>query len=283
VSISLTSSLEVTGRVVDDDGRAVARASVTVSEFVDDSGHVAQSAAPGWFRRRVEEVLTDDDGMFVVNALDHREYEWLAAHPQLGRALVITQPLVSMTIKVSAERRITGRVVKQGLPLAGVPVLILPLLDGLAESRDLLERIGQESQSDATGQFLVAVPSRFGGEVRIGSNSTGIVRRRFAAGTGRSVIDLGDIELGVRPTVEVHFDGRQNCDVAAVGPLGRVGMQVIAGIRNGGGSWRLQPPERGRWSIVVTCGNNVIAVEPSEFELRSEDIVLTVRIVSIER
>jgi hypothetical protein len=256
---------------------------VTISEFTDEEGRTVHTAASARFQRRVHEVATDDEGLFVVNGLEQREYEWLAVHPRLGRALVVAPPIAPMTLEVSAERTIVGRVTTRGVPLAAVPVLILPLLDGLAQSTDLLEKIGQESRSDASGRFALAVPSRAGGDVRIGSNITGIVRRSFGPGSARAIIDLGDIDLGAPVVARVWVDGSDRCEVSAVGPLGRVGMQVIVADPEGAGVWRLEPPERGTWSLVVTCGGAVASTEPSALELHSSTETLTVRIMSIER
>jgi hypothetical protein len=285
VSLTLNRSSEIAGRVVTGDGRAIPRVTVTVSEFVNDDGGVAQSADGSRFRRRVDEVVTDDEGLFVVDGLEQRDYEWLAVHPVLGRARIVGRPVSPMHLTLSAERTVVGRVTSRGVPVAGVPVMILPVLEGLAASADPLERIGQESRSDATGRFVLAVPSRAGGDVRIGSNATGIVRLRFGAAGGRATIDLGDVELPDRALVRVELDRHDDCDISAVGPLGHVGMQIVGAIREDAGIWRIEPPDHGRWSLVVTCSGNVVAVEPATFELKpdADPGDLTVRVISIER
>jgi hypothetical protein len=283
IPVALDVATEVAGRVVAGDGRAVAGAVVTVSELVDEAGRLASSPAPGLFRLRLDEVATDDEGLFVVNGLGQREYEWLAMHPLLGRTMIVGFPDSPMTLRLESERSVMGRVTSGGEPLAGVPILILPLLEGLTASGDPLEHIGQEIRSDSAGRFRVPVPSRAAGDVRIGSNATGIVRRRVESGAGPSLIDLGDIELRRPSTVVVRLDGHDGCDMGAVGPLGRVGMQIIAANRHGPGTWRLHPPERGRWSLVATCAGKALTLEPATFEVTPDDDELAVHVVSMER
>jgi hypothetical protein len=283
VAVTLHGATEVVGRVVAADGHPVSGAIVTISELVDDAGRVAASAASSRFRRRLHEVITDDEGLFVVDGLEQQEYEWLAVHPQSGRAASLGYPTSPMSITLEAERIVVGRVTSGGAPVAGAPVLILPLLEGLAASDDPLQQIGQEIRSDSTGRFRAAVPSRAAGEVRIGSNATGIVRRRLGSGAGRALIDLGDVELGRPPVIRVLFDGHDQCEIGAVGPLGRVGMQVIAATRDGSGAWLLRPPESGTWSLVGTCVAKTLTLEPALFEIEPGGTDRTLRVVSVEQ
>ncbi len=236
---------------------------IVVSEFLDSDGNVHPTRDGAAFRRRAQELETDDDGGFGAAGLEYREYEWLVVHPLYGRVAIVSQPLPGLVLTLPATRIVVGRILQDGLPAEGVPVMVVPHFVDLASGADPLEKMGMETRSDATGRFRVAVSRGETGEVRVGSNATGIVRRSFGAGGGTAAIDVGDVELPGPRRVDVLLDGADGCELAAVGPLGRVGLQVVVASRQRRGIHLLELPEAGRWSLALTCAGVEVALEPA--------------------
>ncbi len=176
-------------------------------------------------------------------------YEWLAVHPHYGRVAIVSQPVSGLVLTLPLTRMVVGRILRDRLPAEGVPVTVMPHVVDLASGADPLEQMGMETRSDATGRFRVAVSQGGAGEVRVGSNATGIVRRAFGAGGGTTAIDVGDVELPGPRRIDVLLDGVDGCELAAVGPLGRVGLQIVMASRQLGGSIgsSCRNPAVGRW------------------------------------
>jgi hypothetical protein len=76
-------------------------------------------------------------------------------------------------------------------------------------------------------------------------------------------VDLGDIELGVPIDVTILLDRDPGCDVRATGPVGRAGLQVIAGSRTAPGLFRITFPEEGLWEVHLACGRDELALAPA--------------------
>ncbi|HEX6464062.1 MAG TPA: hypothetical protein VFZ98_06410, partial [Vicinamibacterales bacterium] len=120
---------------------------------------------------------------------------------------------------------------------------------------------GGDTRSGADGRFVVSMAPGGGGELRVGGGNHPI--RRFPLPRAPLLmLDLGDIELGVPIEVTIVLDRDPGCDVRATGPVGRSGLQVIAGSRAAPGLFRLAFPEEGVWAVELICGRGERALTP---------------------
>jgi hypothetical protein len=190
---------EVSGRVVDHEGRAVAGAVVLA---------VPNNAAPLEEAGGVTTALTDHDGKFVI-------------HPNPGDILLTADGPTgaSATVKITAgsvaskmvEIRLPkpgvlrGRVLLGGQPAPGVTVIALPISTGSARL--------EPQQSDASGRFevnlsspapvsLISIPSRGGAVVQIAAPGEEDVIVNLSAVSGR-LEARWNVALGVRPVLRV--------------------------------------------------------------------------------
>jgi hypothetical protein len=148
---------------------------------------------------------------------------------------------------------VRGRVVSRGSPLAGVDVISLPDPQAYAESADSTDVKGGDARTGADGGFVVSLAPRGGGEVRVGGGDYP-VRRFPLPRVSVPLVDLGDIELGGPIEVTFALDQDPGCDMRAIGPIGRMGLQVIGASRTLTAVFTITFPEEGTWEVHLVCG-----------------------------
>ena len=93
-----------------------------------------------------------------------------------------------------------------------MPLRTVPNLAQLAESIDLTDHVGGDTITDRDGRFLLTLPRRGSGELRIGQGKTGVVRLPLPVATQMPLVtDLGDIELFPLARLIVRVDGVGAC------------------------------------------------------------------------
>jgi hypothetical protein len=225
------------------------------------------------------ERIADSAGAFQFDGLGDADYEIVAWHPQFGRGMAaVSRVAGSVTIRLESAGQVRGRVVAGGKPLAGVDVISLPDPQTYVQAADLTEVKGGDARTAADGRFFVSMAPGGGGELRIGGGAYPI--RRFPLPRAPlPIVDLGDIELGLPIDVTILLDRDPGCDVQATGPIGRAGLQVIAGSRTAPGLFRIAFPEEGFWEVHLACGRDERPLAPTVIIVTQGSAASTVRLV----
>ncbi len=79
-------------------------------------------------------------------------------------------------IRTRRPARAVGRVVRDGVPAAGVRVVVVPALAQFAVSGDVTELRGGETETDPDGRFTISLAPRGSGELRVGDERGGVRR-----------------------------------------------------------------------------------------------------------
>ena len=113
----------------------------------------------------------------------------------------------------------------------------------MTQARDVTEVKGGDTKTGPDGRFAVALAPTPGGELRIGGGAYAIKRVPLPRSTATS-LDLGDVELEAPIELLIALEGDPGCTLQAVGPIGRIGLQVVTAVRDPAGH-RLAVPEPG--------------------------------------
>lgn len=257
----------VIGRVEGADHQPARGARLEVSELVDI---VERDGRRRTVRRSVGEGSADEDARFELRGLGEGRYEVLAVHERLGRGRVqFEDGSRAILIRLTAPFRVTGRVVRRGVPVARARVDVPPDYAAYAKSVDPFDVVSLESTTGSDGRFELALPPRGATEVRVTFGR--LVARRVlpaSSDTGRpDRIDVGDIELPPEIVVSVTYVGDDRCGLVAAGPLGKSGVAIVDAVTPGPGRKRLSLPEPGDWILAAKCGGREFRVEPRVLEV----------------
>jgi hypothetical protein len=269
VRVDLEPAVSISGRVVADDGTVAPGAVVTLWRVVT-TGRPATEGEPPPRRVFVAESASDAGGEFGFGGLADDPHEIVALHAVLGRGEIrLAAGEREVDVRLKRPSVAIGQVVRDGQPMAGVPVMVVPDLFEAAASEDLTLLAGGQGASGPDGRFRVAVPSRGRSEVRVGEEG-GV--RRFPLGPAESlpaVIDLGRIALdGAIITVRLVLEASDGCDVRLSGPLGSAGLSLVRAQRLGPAMFEAAVPEPGPWLVSAACGGQNRIVQPTTIDVK---------------
>lgn len=275
--IQLQRSNPIAGHVTSGKGAGAPGTVVTLYRFIKEPGERTQDPVR---RVSVRETWTDADGAFRFEDLAQDSYEIIAMHPSLGRAARRVEPDgQDLEITLRPPSHVVGRVLRDGAPARGIPVVIVPDLAEFAAMADLTELRGGETETDLDGRFSVALGSRGTGELRIGNDGTGVRRVPLAAAEAQArVVDVGTIELVTQSPLTLVLEGADGCGLLLTGPLGRTGLTVVRASSVGPAMFEAAVPEAGRWQVVAVCGGRERAVLPPTISVPPGARDLTVRL-----
>jgi hypothetical protein len=260
--VDLEPAASIAGRVSAGPGMVAKDAVVSLYRFVGDSVK-SEKRAPR--RILLAETRTGDDGEFRFDNLAVERYEVVAMHSTYGRVERVVEPDgQEVDLELRRPPHAVGRVLRDGVPAAGVHVVVMPDLGVYAASEDVTELRGGEDTTGEDGHFSVGLASRGAAEVRIGDVHTGI--RRISVGAAETlprIVDLGTIELAPVPPVTLVLEASDGCDLLLTGPAGRAGMAVISARRIGPAMFEARVSEPGRWMVVAVCARRERAVVPA--------------------
>ncbi|HEY3883997.1 MAG TPA: hypothetical protein VGL62_02225 [Vicinamibacterales bacterium] len=209
------------------------------------------------------ETTAQEDGTFRFQSLGNGNYELVAWHPELGRASIFLQPAEQhVAVSLELAGMVRGRVLIGGKPAAGVDVFSVPDPAAYSNSDDPVTIKGGDGQTGADGRFTVSLAPSGGGELRVGGGAYS-TRRVPLPSTPMPVVDLGDIELGAPLVISVVLDQDSACGVLATGPVGRLGLQIVRGVRTGPGLYRVTIAEEGEWEFGLDCAGTITPLSPS--------------------
>jgi hypothetical protein len=285
--VQLQPSAVVSGRVTAGPGVAAPESIVTLYRFASRRPtEPRELIAPNGARQpqkriAVAEVRADADGVFRFDDLARERYEIVAMHPTFGRGEVRLEP-DGQEVEVALRRpaRAVGRVVRDGVPAAGVRVVFVPALAQFATAGDVTELRGGEAETDHDGRFTISLAPRGSGELRVGDERAGV--RRVPLGPAESlpeVVQVGTIELDALPPLTLVFEAAGACSLLLTGPDARSGMSVIRASRLGPAMFQAAVPEPGRWHVVAVCGPRERAVMPATIDVVPGRPDVTIRLM----
>ena len=220
----------------------------------------------------VGETLAKEYGTFEISGLGEADYELVAFHAQLGKAAVAIAPAQTEAIlQLASAGVIRGRVVRGGRPVAGVDVVSVPDAAVFNAARDMTDAKGGDARTGADGRFQVAASAAGGGELRIGGGQYAVTRIALPRPVP-PITDVGDIDLAPALEYTLVFDRDPGCPVQAVGPVGKVGLQMVAAVSAPDGSQKLRLPETGDWQFVLVCGNERRALVPNTIKIDAKEV-----------
>ncbi len=260
-------------------GRAAAGAMLDV--FAAPARDPAADPLAGKWERVVG-VVADDTGVARLERLPRGRYVIRGLHARWGSAVLeVTITGRDLAMQLRPARRLVGRVVRHGIPAAGLPVRVLPALDAIAGTPAALDHVVPPGASDEEGRFEMALPTGAPYELRIGEAPEAVRRIPLPAGVEGDVIDLGIVSLTTPVTVAVSVLLPAACELGAAGPFGRTGLSIVAGVQLAAAEWRLVLPEAGPWLVSGTCGSRDLPLAPAVVDVPAGvsewGVVLTIR------
>jgi hypothetical protein len=153
----------------------------------------------------------------------------------------------SLTVRLTSNVWVRGRVVRFGVPLAGARVDVPPDLDAYARAVDpydvVYDGVAGETVTGRDGRFEIALPPGSATEVRITFQR--VTARRPVAQSGPGTIDLGDIELPAVVRLSLTYVGDEWCQLLAAGPFGGLALVTVEAKTDGPSRWRLRTLDPG--------------------------------------
>jgi len=264
LTMLLADRRELSGAVTDTNGRPAPGALVTLFRLIDPLAAPTSQVKP----RRVfaGETTADERGEFAIENVGEADYEIVGWHPQLGRASLALDALQSrVDVHLSAPSLARGRVVSRGRPVAGISVISVPDPVRFNDAGDVTDVKGGDARTDADGRFAVMLAPTGGGELRIGGGSYAVTRVPLPA-TPATSVDLGEVEIAAPISFVVTIEGDPGCILQAVGPIGRMGLQIVNAARDSAGH-RISVPESGLWQFGLLCAAGRRSLAPGSMSV----------------
>jgi hypothetical protein len=246
-----------------------------VFRLIDPSSRMDANVKP----RRVfaAEVIAGDAGEFSVEPLGDADYEVVAWHSQLGRASVHLAPgQAQVVLHLGSTGVVYGRVLSARRPLAGIDVVSVPDATTFNGADDVTDVKGGDARTGADGRFSVIAAAAGGGQLRIGGRGLR-VRRIPLPRPARPVTDLGDIDLAPAMDIVLIVDPDPKCPLRAVGPVGRMGVQIVEAAPAAQGTYRIALPEDGLWEFGLACADGTRTLVPGSVTIGPQDAGREVR------
>ena len=286
--VFLRPPVSVIGSIVGSDGQPAFGALVSVFELVPSVADDGQPPPEGVFVRRwIAETLCDHDGRFVLSGPPPGRYEFLVAHPSYGRASEERQlDGTPIRMQLRSTPRVKGRVSRDRLPLAGVPVRSVPDPSDFVEAVDPVAMLAVGAVTDQYGEFELSLPEQGSGTVVVGGGELPTARRHYAdAESLPPLTDLGEIVLPRPLKLTVRVPG-QGCELHAAGPLGALGLSHVRSTFDPFAQvYRFLLSESGFWWIEAECDGEVRALQPPVVQVdeSSDGQVLDATLLPVDR
>lgn len=215
----------------------------------------------------IGESLTGADGRFRFGGLSHEAHALIVMHPSRGRVrLTVTAPAHPRII-LAQRASVRGRVLRDGVPVAGAAISVLPAFDVVGAARNPLMLMSETAHTGSDGRFESALPDEGRSAVTVMHDGAAIRIDLGDVGAAGGIRDLGDISLPSPIDVDVLLDLPASCGIKAAGPFGEPGLSIVPLVSTTAGEWRFRAPLAGRWMIEAACGGREIVLEPAIVEV----------------
>lgn len=160
----------VTGTIVDSRGTPAVGALVSLFELIRSRSPSRETVNDDIVARRwMAETISDSEGRFLLRGPPPGSYEFLAVHPTQGRTVgdhrVDGRPV---SLRLRSTPRVTGRLLRDDSPLAGVAVRSIPDQQVFARAADPVTVLAPGVLTDQYGAFELSLPAQGRGDVVIG-------------------------------------------------------------------------------------------------------------------
>jgi hypothetical protein len=230
------------------------------------SGREDERAAARGAVVRLAGVTSDADGRFDFPGLADGTYEVVATsflHGRLSRWTVTTNP--PLLLRLVPPTTVTGRVVRQKLPVPDARVRFVPDSDAWRKSTDPTSHLTTETRSDDGGRFTLPLPPEAAGDVQIIAPDGASLRKTLPTVPNLTDIALGDVALAELIALEIRADV-PDCRMNAIGPAGALGFSVVPG-RVTSTIYQFDLPEAGQWFLDAECSGQHASVHPSAVQV----------------
>ena len=166
----------------------------------------------------------------------------------------------------------TGRVLYHDLPVTAARVRFVPNVETLAEAVDIRDTASIEAETDDGGRFRLALPPSTVGTVQVIGPDGNTTRVPLLEPRALADVDLGDIRLPNPRRLTVRLETSAACVLNAVGPLGSLGVSMIAESAASSNLHWFDLPEAGEWMLDADCGGRSVPLVPSVVSIPADGI-----------
>ena len=279
VSVDRSNTLE--GRVETRDGEVAPGAEVELFTRLvggppDEPWQVAELV-------RTRTTSASSDGVFQFDGLSIDSFLIVASHRSLGRAELVASPPDGLAVlKLRPPSRITGRVLKDSLPVPGARVRFVPDISAWTESVDPRQHLTEEIMTGEDGRFSLVLPPESAGFVQVMAPDGAAKRLPVSQPKNTSEVALGDIVLPERRRLDVRLLSGGSCELFATGPLGALGLTIVRAT-SVSSVFSFDLPEPGQWSLNAECEGRSVALQPQAVLVAPDGPIPMVDVVAASR
>lgn len=267
--VNASPPLSLVGRIEAPRGESSEGADVEVFEPLEASGTDRQPLERAALIRRGS-TRTAPDGTFAFDGLEPGRYLVSARHPRLGRGtLPVDVPGSPAAVRLAATGRISGRVLRRGLPVAGARIRFVPDPAAWRASADPELLLVEETLSEADGRFVLVLPPDSSGTIQIIDTDGTSIRLPAPSGMRSTETSVGDVAVPDARRATIRLVDARRCDVFAVGPLGGLGLSIVQARAAVDAFW-LELPEPGQWALSAECGGDSYSLDPPVIEVPAD-------------
>jgi len=256
----------IAGRVETARGEAVAEATIDLFQPLQIDAARRDPIRADTSLVAVGSTRSGPDGSFAFERVADPPFLAVASSPS-GRGSALIAALGPPVIVQLAPPLVTrGRVLRGSLPIGGARIRFVPTAAAWAAGDDPAAFFGDEAASAGDGSFAIALPEQHAGELQIVTADGAVARLPIAvaadAHTGE--IALGDIAIPDPRRVVVRLlepAQAPPCTLIAVGPMGRLGMQMVRA-SSPDNIYTFDLPEAGEWTFSADCGGRSRTLAP---------------------
>ena len=272
--IAASPALTLSGRVETKHGEAVSSTDVELFAPLDappsESSDADILALPMLQTGRTQ---TDVAGVFAFDSVGSGPFIVSVTDATRGRGRrVVRSALEPATVVVTPPAIATGRVLYQDLPVAAARVRFVPNVETLAAAVDVRDTASIEEKTDDEGRFRLALPPSTSGTVQVIGPDGNTTRLPLFEPRAIADIDLGDIRLPNHRRLTVRLDTADACVLNAVGPLGSLGVSMVAESAASSNLHWFDLPEAGEWMLDADCGGRSVPLVPSVVSIPADGI-----------
>ena len=202
------------------------------------------------------------DGTFVFDRLDPGRYHVAVIHARLGRGDADVSALSTpVSIRLMPPVVVRGRVLRNGLPVPAARVRFIPDVLALMAGTDPANHIADETTTTPEGGFSLRLPPDPTGALQVIGHDNASVRVPIKKTAKGKELSLGDITLPERRRIGIRLAKGDGCALAAVGPVGVLGLSIVQVTVESVTTW-VDLPEAGEWALTAMCGGTNYDVSP---------------------
>ena len=215
---------------------------------------------------RAAATRSDQNGRFSFDRLSTGPFLISVFDGTRGRGTAVVRSFEPVVVRLVAPARVSGRVLRNRLPVAGARIRFVPDVTALLSSTDATTLVAEERTTGIDGRFSFQLPPVTAGAVQItgpdGTSTRIAVSRPDASGD----MDLGDIALPDHRQLTARVMNADGCVLTATGPLNGLGLTTVRASVSGV-LHIFDIPEAGQWALDAECDGRGRGVEPVLVEI----------------